>query len=550
MKTEAAGRSFPLIRHSPDAVFAYHNGEPITAAQFLTDVRFLAERLLPRTHVMNRCADRYHFAVGFAAALLRGQITLLPPNDTPELLRQLADQYPDMYCLTDEPILDPITDQILYPRSPCALSAGFEVPAFDEHQVAAIIFTSGSTGRPNPFPKRWGLLVTSTKRAGLRLGISRFQKASVMATVPPQHSYGLESSVMLPFQHGLALTSAKLFYPADIIQHMERLPRPRIVVTTPIHLRFLNADAVSVPPADLLVSATAPLTPAMAAEAEATFGCPLVEIYGCAEAGQTALRRTADDVEWTCLEGISLSQDACGTWANGDLVDGKVMLNDVIELRGTDRFVLHGRTADLVNIAGKRTSLTHLNFHLNAVPGVKDGAFVISEENDEGRTRLAAFVVAPSLSAQTVISELRKRIDPLFLPRPLCFVKSLPRNPTGKLTRTDVEMLLSAAITPTDGTREILFSEDIACASGHFPGDPIIPGAVLLQEVLCAVREETARFENACQIRSGKFLRPVRPGERMAIHWSVMDSGDIRFDCSVRNQPVLTGTIGHSSAAS
>ena len=226
---------------------------------------------------MNRCADRYHFAVGFAAALLRGQITLLPPNDTPELLRQLADQYPGMYCLTDEPVVGPIPDQVLYPRSPRAMSADFEVPVFDEHQVAALIFTSGSTGLPNPFPKSWGLLVASSVRAGRRLGSSKFPRASVMATVPPQHSYGLESSVMLPFQHGLALTSAKLFYPADIIQQMERLPRPRILVTTPIHLRFLNADAVSVPPADLLVSATAPLTPAMAAEAEARFGCPLIE---------------------------------------------------------------------------------------------------------------------------------------------------------------------------------------------------------------------------------------------------------------------------------
>jgi hypothetical protein len=191
-----------------------------------------------------------------------------------------------------------------------------------------------------------------------------------------------------------------------------------------------------------------------------------------------------------------------------------------------------------------------LNFHLNAIPGVKDGVFVISEENDEGRTRLAAFVVAPSLRAHTVISELRKRIDPLFLPRPLCFVDALPRNPTGKLTRSEVQTLLAAAIEPADGTREILFSEDIACAAGHFPEDPIIPGAVLLQEVLCALREETARFTNACQIRSGKFLRPVRPGECMVIRWSVMDSGDIRFDCSVGNQPVLTGTIGNSTAAS
>lgn len=551
MKADASGRLLPLFRHDdPDAIAAYRNGEPITAARFLTDANSLAERLLPRTHVMNRCADRYHFAVGFAAALLRGQITLLPPNDTPELRRQLGDQYPGMYCLGDEPMVDSILDQILYPASPRATRADFAVPAFDENQVAALIFTSGSTGRPTPYAKRWGIMVASSVRAGLRLGVSKFPDAAVMATVPPQHSYGLESSVMLPFQHGLALTAAKLFYPADIIQLLETLPRPRILVTTPIHLRLLNAEAVSVPHVDLLVSATAPLTPAMAAEAEARFRCPLIEIYGCAESGQTALRRTAQDVEWKCLEGISLSQDQHGTWASGDLIDRKVLLNDVIELHSSDCFVLQGRTADLVNIAGKRTSLAHLNLHLNAIPGVKDGVFVIPDEKDGSRTRLAAFVVAPSLSGQMIIGELRKRIDPLFLPRPLSFVEALPRNPTGKLARKDIETLLAS--TPQEGpaTTEVAFSEDISTASGHFPGDPIIPGAVLLQEVLCALQDKTDGFTNACQIRSGKFLRPVRPGERMAIHWILMESGDIRFDCSVSEQLVLTGVIGDGEAAS
>ncbi len=553
MKAETSGGVFPLIRHDdPAAHVAYRNGQPITAARFLVDVRFVAERLLPRTHVMNRCADRYHFAVGFAAALLRGQITLLPPNDTPELLRQLADHYPGLYCLTDQPMANSVLDQVSYPPSPEVTGSDFVVPVFKENQIAALIFTSGSTGQPTPYAKRWGLLVASAMRAGRRLGVSKFPGAAVMATVPPQHSYGLESSVMLPFQHRLALTASKAFYPADIIKQLEMLPRPRILVTTPIHLRFLNADSTPVPHADLLVSATAPLTPAMAAEAEARFDCPLIEIYGCAEAGQTALRRTSQEVEWRCLEGIDLSQDQQGTWASGELLDRKVLLNDVIELHDADRFVLQGRTADLVNIAGKRTSLAHLNFHLNEIPGVMDAVFVIPEANDDRRTRLAAFVVAPSLSAESIIRELRKRIDPVFLPRPLFVVEALPRRPTGKLARQDIERLLAAASAAQQpsATAEIVFSEDAPCASGHFPGDPIIPGAVLLQEVLCALQDKTERFTNTCQIRSGKFLRPVRPGERMEVRWAMTENGDVRFDCSVSEQLVLTGIIGDDGAAS
>jgi acyl-coenzyme A synthetase/AMP-(fatty) acid ligase len=124
-------------------------------------------------------------------------------------------------------------------------------------------------------------------------------------------------------------------------------------------------------------------------------------------------------------------------------VEREVLLADMIELRDRNTFLLHGRTADLVNIAGKRTSLAHLNFHLNSIEGVKDGAFVMPEEDDGTVTRLMAFVVAPGLASEPIMSALRQRIDPAFLPRPLCFVEALPRNETGKLPRGAVDELVT-----------------------------------------------------------------------------------------------------------
>jgi acyl-coenzyme A synthetase/AMP-(fatty) acid ligase len=114
-------------------------------------------------------------------------------------------------------------------------------------------------------------------------------------------------------------------------------------------------------------------------------------------------------------------------------VESEILLADVIELRGRGRFMLHGRTADLVNIAGKRTSLAHLNYHLNSIAGVRDGAFAVPEQAGEAVARLTAYVVAPGLSSEALLSALRQRIDAAFLPRPLHFVEALPRNETGKL---------------------------------------------------------------------------------------------------------------------
>jgi acyl-coenzyme A synthetase/AMP-(fatty) acid ligase len=129
---------------------------------------------------------------------------------------------------------------------------------------------------------------------------------------------------------------------------------------------------------------------------------------------------------------------------SGGHVDMPTPICDVIETREGGRFLLHGRMADMVNIAGKRNSLAYLNLQLNAVPGVLDGVFAMPDDaatDADGVARLAAFVVAPGLTPAAVMAALRERMDPVFLPRPLVFVDALPRNATGKLPREALERL-------------------------------------------------------------------------------------------------------------
>ena len=86
-----------------------------------------------------------------------------------------------------------------------------------------------------------------------------------------------------------------------------------------------------------------------------------------------------------------------------------------------------------------------LNYHLNSIEGVRDGVFVMPAENPANVTRLLAFVVAPGVSAESILSALRQRIDAAFLPRPLCLVDALPRNALGKLPREDVAKMVAHA---------------------------------------------------------------------------------------------------------
>jgi 3-hydroxyacyl-[acyl-carrier-protein] dehydratase len=85
------------------------------------------------------------------------------------------------------------------------------------------------------------------------------------------------------------------------------------------------------------------------------------------------------------------------------------------------------------------------------------------------------------------------------------------------------------------------FSIDHPAAQGHFPGDPIIPGAVLLNETLQAITACLDAAPSSVHLRSAKFLRPTRPGDRVAIEFSRTAQGEVRFECTVDGKSVLTG---------
>ena len=89
---------------------------------------------------------------------------------------------------------------------------------------------------------------------------------------------------------------------------------------------------------------------------------------------------------------------------------------------------------------------------------------------------------------------------------------------------------------------EITFAADHPTAAGHFPGNPILPGALLLDAVLIAITG--GKNPTGSSIRSVKFLRAVRPGSRLRIAWH-MQGEDVQFACSLAEtgETAMTGTL-------
>jgi acyl-coenzyme A synthetase/AMP-(fatty) acid ligase len=544
-------KALPLLAERDLAApLAWVGGVAVSAGTFIAEASALAT-LLPEGRPVNLCQDRYRFALGLAAALLRGQTSLMPPNALPETLRQLPTDGATPYLLVDgEP---PATGGLPSFRveRPAVAAPAREAPLIDADLVAVCLLTSGSTGAPQPHAKRWGALVANigaeAARLAEHLGKPTLAGLTLVGTVPAQHSYGFESTVLLAMLGGACFEAGRPFYPADIAHALGAVPEPRALVTTPFHLKTLLGAGLgaALPRVALALSATAPLSPQRAAEAEAALGGPLVEIYGCTEAGQVASRRTTTGLVWHTLGALRVTRETQAGEERFIVAGGHVSeptpLADVLELDGPTRFRLLGRANDLIHVAGKRSSLAHLNFHLNRIEGVIDGAFWLPDDTPDGVVRPVAFVVAPKLAARDLIAALRRELEPAFVPRRVVHVDALPREATGKLTVAALRAFALATLQAQDeGGRVLTVPSNHPAFAGHFPGHPVLPGAALLALVLETLGPRAAA--PGTRIDNAKFLRPVLPGATLTLVLNESTRGT-GFELRQGDTPVARGSI-------
>ncbi|MFS8064234.1 MAG: AMP-binding protein [Luteimonas sp.] len=445
--SNGAGGSIALAQGDAGRTIAFGPHGPVALGTFLQHVRALAAALPSGRHAINLCEDRYRFLVAFCAVALRGQVTLLPPSRAPAVIDDELRRHADSYCLGDG-TLQPEPPRYLRLPEPLPLLDGGAL-RLDDAALAAIGFTSGSTGEPLPNPKTWRSFRASTTQnlAALQDLWPTDATAQLVATVPPQHMYGMEMSVLLPLLGNVAVHAARPFFPEDVAQALRDADGHRLLVTTPVHLRALVASGIALPPLAGIVSATAPLSRELADAAEQRFGCEVRELFGSTETCVIARRRTAREDAWTPLPGVSVQPQPDGSVVHAPHLPLPVTLGDLVEVAADGRFSLRGRNGDLLEIAGKRASLGDLTRKLQAISGVVDGVVFQHDELDAGGVRrIEALAVAPGGDAARIVQALRCSVDPVFLPRPLKLVARLPRNATGKLPRAELLRLLQGSV--------------------------------------------------------------------------------------------------------
>ncbi len=377
--------------------------------------RRLALAGLPRQRLLLTQPEPLAFALDLLAALMAGQVPVIPPNFQPGTLSVLATQL--------------------------AEGALPEAPALE-------LCTSGSTGEPKRLVKKLTQIEAECRALEECWG-AQLADAAIVATVPSHHIYGLLFRVFWPLLAGRPFDAVTAAEPTLLKERLGLQPRT-VLVSSPAHLARLPEliDLTHLATPALVFSSGGPLSASTAETFNRAWGAAPIEVFGSTESGGVAWRSQADgNLAWSPLPGVLATRESDGALSVrspflGD--DAPLRMEDAVELLPDGRFLLQGRLDRIVKIEEKRLSLPEMEARLAAHPLVKEAAVVPLTGSGGRRTLIGALIVPSAEGAallksgqRTVTSALATHLsatyDHVLLPRRWRFAPSLPTDERGKL---------------------------------------------------------------------------------------------------------------------
>lgn len=474
--------------------------------------------------------DPFDFACALFALFACGKEPVIPANATPGYLADLADAYDAV--LTDADLPPAVRGADADAEVTHELNTSHTI----DPQAPLTLYTSGSSGTPKPIRKTLAQfnaeVHTLEKQWGALVG-----DATMLASVPHHHIYGLLFRVLWPLAAGRAFDRAISIEPLHLQTQIEQCGAT-VVVSTPAQLSrwpALPGFTALKPAPRAFFSSGGPLAVEAAQEYAAAYGAAPLEIYGSTETGGIAWRRQDQTEAWQPVAGIEVRRDEDGALnVRSPHLDhtGWHRTDDKIAFDADGRFRLQGRLDRVLKLDGKRVSLPELEARLALHPYVAQAAIVPLE--GASRERVGAVVALTEAGsealraegrvplAQTLRRHLAEYFDVVVLPRHWRFRLTLPFDSRGKLPVAAV----AAAFEPrADGVEvlaetrsadtlhyELRVPPTLVHFAGHFPGLPILPGVVQVHWAMRLAAEQLPAVRELVSVDRLKFMAPVSPG--------------------------------------
>lgn len=466
--------------------------------------------------------DPFDFACALFALFVCGKEPVIPASSAPGYLADLAGAYDAM--LTDADI-----------NAQAATSQESWTMTIDAH-APLTLYTSGSSGTPKPIHKTLAQFDAEVRTLEREWG-ALVGDATVLASVPHRHIYGLLFRVMWPLAAGRAFDRALCAEPQQIRSRIARCGAA-VMVSSPAQLvrwTALSDFAALTPAPRAFFSSGGPLAADAAHDYAALFGAAPIEIYGSTETGGIAWRRQNETTSWRPLDGIDVRRADDGALEVRSPHLGHDVwhrTDDAIALDDDGRFRLQGRLDRVIKLDGKRVSLPEMEARLALHPFVAQacvvplagasrdrvGAVIALSEAGSGALRGEGRVAL----AKTLRRHLAAYFDAVLLPRRWRFRIALPFDARGKLpvaavaaafgTRAEGFEVLSEARDGDTLSYELRVPPTLDHFSGHFPGHPVLPGVVQVDWAIRLAAEHVVGTREAASVDRLKFTAPVPPG--------------------------------------
>jgi acyl-CoA synthetase (AMP-forming)/AMP-acid ligase II len=509
--------------------------------------------------------EAYPFAVMLFALWHAGKAVWIAANNRPATVEKLMQQ--GCYLLGDWPSGKAM---------PLPSAEGtMALSALDLQRSRLTLFTSGSTGQPQAIQKElWQFqreVDTLEQQWGIELG-----RSQALATVSHQHIYGLLFRVLWPLASGRCFHSQIYLSPESLLkaahEQSAQSSQSSYWVASPAQLKRLDelTPWSGIRRLKAIFSSGGTMDLDVARQIEQYSGQKLIDIYGSSETGGIAWRKPVSDERWFPFPGITIEPSADqqhllrSPYLPTTTPATPCLLNDKLELCKDGRFNLLGRIDRIVKVEEKRLSLNEMEQALQQSGWVRQAH---CRPWIGKRVRIVAVVILTAQGLDYVkqhgrgalIKQLRHLLLDIFetvvLPKKWLFIDQLPLSTQGKIDHERIANLLSldSRVFPQlqffsqqDDCVELSLrvQADLPYFSGHFPGQPILPGVTQLAwvekygKIFFSITQPFLRMEVI------KFKKIIRPGDKLTLQlrWN-QGSGKLYFDFSSSIESYSSGRL-------
>ena len=431
-----------------DTPVAWLDDRTWTLGQLRHDVTLLVETL--RQQEGERWAlcfeNSYLFIVALLASLHAGKTPVIPGHSR---VSQLEEQQSLFSGVLSDRTLGFHGKQIVVASSHQTASHWVPLSAIDENRFVEL-FTSGSTGTPRRVVKHIASLDREARLLANRFG-ERLAGCSIVASVVPQHLYGLTFRIVLPMALGLPLHAAMLYY----AEQLAALPPDRqyLFISSPAFLKRLDTE-LAAPPVRMLISAGGMLPWRDVSTTSGWLNLWPDEIYGSTETGILAWRhRQEDNVPWLPFPGVIFHQEDGACRVTSPLIHEPegLQLDDILHFDSEGLFSIAGRRGRVVKIEEKRISLNEIERRLLELDGICEAAALPVTRG--GRQGIGALLVLDETARQRGYVQDKKAqefawrrallpwLEPVAVPRYWRIVDEMPVNSMNKRVYAQLEEL-------------------------------------------------------------------------------------------------------------